>query len=129
MKAFALTMIAAVAGITMIANAGLGGLFVFVNSMPGADLTLHFGLYALLSLGVISWLSPRLSWRGRLCLVALLVVLVSLEEMSQSLFVSRNYSLMDLSFSIAGLFAGAGAALIVQPWASRRRIPEGAEAA
>lgn len=128
MRTFALMMIAAVVTITLIANAGLGGLFVFVNSIPGADLTLHFGLYALLSLAIVLWLAPRFSWRGRLCLVAGLVVLVTLEEMSQSLVASRNYSLMDLLFSIAGLFAGAAAALLFQAWISRRRLPEGVEA-
>jgi VanZ family protein len=128
MRAFALTMIAAVVTITMIANAGRGGLFVFVNSVPGADLTLHFGLYALLSLAIVSWLAPRFFWRGRLCLVAVLVVLVTLEEMSQSLLASRSYSLMDLLFSIAGLLAGAATALLFQSWVSRRRLPESSEA-
>lgn len=129
MRAFALMMIAAVVTITLIANAGLGRIFVFVNSIPGADLTLHFGLYALLSLAVVAWLAPRFSWRGRLGLVAVLAILVTLEEMSQSLVASRNYSLMDLLFSIAGLLAGAAAALIVHSWMSRRGVSERVQAA
>ena len=110
-------MITAVVVITLIADAGYGGWFLFVNSVPGADLTLHFGLYALLSLAVVSWLSQRFtSMRARALVVFVLVVLVTLEELSQSLFASRNYSLMDLAFSIGGLFVGTAAALW---WTSR----------
>ena len=71
-------------------------------------------------------LAQSLTW-AKWGTVAVLLVLVTLEEMSQSLLASRSSSLMDLLFSIAGLLAGAVVALLFQEWSSRRRLPEGAE--
>ncbi|MDA8017163.1 MAG: VanZ family protein [Thermoanaerobaculia bacterium] len=119
MKLFALFMVAAVVVITVIANVGLGATaFAFVHDVPGADLTLHFGLYALLGLAVVAWIWERVLHPGwRLLCVSVLVLLVAVEELSQNFLASRNFSWLDLGSSLAGLLTGV---LISAWWVSRR---------
>lgn len=110
-RAVAFLMIAAVLVIALIANLGYSSTaFAFVDSVPGADRTLHFGLYFLLSLAVVSWTA---SWggvwataRGLARVVGLLIFFISLEELSQSLFPSRSLSILDLTASVSGLVVG-----------------------
>jgi len=110
MKALAVLMVATVASATLIANLGYGGrVFTFLRHVPGGDLTGHFGLYALLSFAVTSWIS-RPTWAAtrsaRIRIATVLALLVILEEVSQSVIPTRTFSLLDLAASLSGLLAG-----------------------
>ena len=78
-----------------------------VNNYPGADKICHF-----LLMGTMAFLA-NLALRGHkiqlasksLCLGSLIVlILVTLEELSQLFITSRSFDLIDLTFDILGIY-------------------------
>ena len=80
--------------------------FGFIYSMPGRDLLAHFVGMGLLSFFMVLGLSSR-STRGRLldplASMAAATLLVTLDEVIQLAIPSRNFSLDDLAWSLAGV--------------------------
>ena len=100
--------------------------FKFIYDIPGADKTGHFVLMGALSFAFVAGFSgARVGGRvlSALACVALLLVLVVVEESTQVFFPARRFSLQDLGASVAGIlvFAWPGAML------SRRDDPAGDE--
>ena len=96
--------------------------------VPGEDLTGHFALFGLLGFAGVSWVSlpTRAATRtARARIAVALAVLVILEELSQALNPAREFSLLDLSASLAGVLAGllASLKLVRPPRASGGRLP------
>lgn len=110
MKTLAIVMVVTIASATLIANLGYGDqVFAFLRYVPGGDLTGHFGLYALLGFALTSWVSrpTRAETRSaRIRITAVLAILVSLEEVCQSVIPARTFSLLDMTASVFGLVAG-----------------------
>lgn len=102
-------MAALVLGLTLFADLGDGSAFRFVRHIPGRDLTGHFVLFGLLSFLSASSIRRKTSlegWVARLQWVAVLSLLVALEEGSQAFIPSRSFSFQDLSASWAGILFG-----------------------
>ena len=123
MKALALSVIASVFVISLLASLGFGpALFSWVLKIPGRDVTMHFVLMGVLALSVNLWLAAG-PWEGALRRVvrvtAWVTAAVTLEELSQYVIPRRNFSMEDLSASLAGVVVGALAALAF--FALRRR--------
>lgn len=102
--------------VAIVVAADRGRLPAFVGvlyNFPNGDKVGHFVLMGLLSLlvnlGVLSGAGKR---TGRRAITASLVVagLVTLEEISQEFFPSRNASWVDLAFSLAGIAVFGGLA-------------------
>ena len=126
MRALALLMIVSVAGMSLLASLGYGpALFGFVNRIPGGDKTGHFVLMGLLAFAVTGWLAPA-PWRGgpvgMVRATALVVALVTLEELLQLLVPVRRFTLTDLLASYAGILTGA----LAGSFALKRRRPNDA---
>jgi VanZ family protein len=108
MKVLAFLVAGVIVAAIVLANLGYGGVFHFLEYVPGGDVTAHFALFALLSFAVNSAAASRAesSWR-RTRITAGLAVLVILEEASQAAIPTRTFSLLDLSASLLGLVTGA----------------------
>lgn len=127
MWAPALVMIATVALISVLSTLGYGPrLFHFVNSIPGRDLTGHFVLMGLLAFAVVPWLST-VAVRGRrvgiLGATGIVVLLITMDELSQLWLPHRGFSFSDLLASYSGTVLGAMAATTL---AGRREAKEAA---
>ena len=124
MKIVALAVIASVFVISLLASLGYGPvLFSWVLKVPGRDLTMHFVLMGLLSLSVNLWLAAG-PWEGAVRRIARITawvaVAVTLEELSQFVIPKRNFSVEDLSSSLAGVAVGGLLALAAA--ARHRRV-------
>ena len=85
----------------------LGGLYNF----PYGDKAGHFILFGILSfLIVLAVLRSRRHpdpIRATVVVTLVLTLFITVEEISQIFFPNRTFSLLDLSFSLAGTFLGA----------------------
>jgi VanZ family protein len=93
--------------IIIIANLGLGpSFFPFIYLIPGADKIGHFFLMGILSYLINSLLKSRvLRLLSKEFLVGSLIVLVvvTIEELSQLFLENRAFSVIDLLFDYAGI--------------------------
>jgi hypothetical protein len=109
-KALTLLTAAVVVAAVLVANLGYAEqVFGFLRYIPGRDVTGHFGLFALLSFGLNSWLATSGRQAGRAAATGVLGALITLEELSQAIIPARTFSLVDLSASLVGVLAGAAA--------------------
>lgn len=100
---------------SLLTSLGYGPLlFGFVLDVPGGDVTAHVVLMGLLSLTVNLAVSRSRRPLGVVPCTALLLVAVTLEELSQKLIPTRTFSLVDLAASYAGILAFAGLAAWIQ---------------
>ncbi len=117
MRRFAFLVIIVVAVVSLLASLGYGPrLFSWVNDIPGRDATCHFLLMGLLSLSVnlAFWRSEVRGRRlGVLGCTALVLIAITLEELTQILIPARAFSFRDLFASYAGILICAFAAAIV----------------
>jgi len=97
----------------IVISANRGALPSFVRtlySFPGGDKAGHFllmgTLSALINLGLRSRLAP-LGPRGFILGSIAVMIVVTLEEVSQLWFKTRTFSLVDLGFDYAGILCGA----------------------
>jgi len=77
------------------------------ESIPGGDKIGHFVLFGLLSFLVNLVLQATVVRCGRLTILkgsALVMVIVIAEEVSQLLFVSRSFEVLDLAADLAGIW-------------------------
>ena len=94
----------------------------YVYLYPGGDKAGHLILYGILVF-LMALAFPR---RARLGPISpawasiILAALITLEEFSQALFPARTFSLIDLSFSFAGVFLGDFLAWLLQKSRVRR---------
>ena len=94
--------------LVILANFGLGSLlFGFLDYVPGEDKTAHFILFGMMSFFLNTALYfeklsiyPVSIMRGSF----ILIVIVTLEEMSQYFIPSRTFSWLDLSASYLGIY-------------------------
>ena len=91
-----------------LADSGRGRwLFGMTESIPGGDKLGHFILFGLLAFLVNLVLHATVVRWGRLTILkgsALVMVIVMAEEVSQLLFVSRSFELLDLAADLAGIW-------------------------
>jgi hypothetical protein len=91
-----------------LADSGRGRwLFGMAESISGGDKLGHFVLFGLLAFLVNLVLQATVVRCGRLPLLkgsALVMVIVIAEEVSQLLFVSRSFELLDLAADLAGIW-------------------------
>jgi len=96
--------------IVVIANLGLGSTyFPFIYSIPGLDKIGHF-----LLMGVLSFLINLLFKAKRIQISSLdillgslvVILVVTLEELSQLFLIFRAFSWVDLVFDFGGVFLG-----------------------
>ena len=101
--------------IVVIANLGLGSTyFPFIYSIPGLDKIEHFFL-----MGVLSFLINFLLKTKKIRLLSLdillgslvVVLVVTLEELSQIFLVYRAFSWLDLVFDLGGVVLGGQVAV------------------
>ena len=101
--------------IVVIANLGLGSTyFPFIYSIPGLDKIGHFFL-----MGVLSFLINFLLKTKKIRLLSLdillgslvVVLVVTLEELSQIFLVYRAFSWLDLVFDLGGVVLGGQVAV------------------
>ncbi len=126
MKLVIVIFVGLLAGIVISADHGALPDFVQVlYSFPGGDKAGHFllmgTLSALINFGLWTRSVP-LSFRGFILGNILVMIAVTLEEISQLWFRTRTFSLLDLSFDYAGILCGAYLASLM----SRRRQSSGA---
>ncbi len=120
-----LALYAAVLGVILVA-ANLGGtheVFHLVTSVPGGDKLGHFVLMGVLA--ALVDLALRRRDVGRVPLgPAVVLALVTLEEVSQRWMSTRTFDLLDLAADVAGIvaFTALGRALAGW-WAGRARRP------
>ena len=80
----------------------------YVYYYPGGDKAGHFILYGILAFLLALAFRQRTGWKwlplARVTII--LLILVALEEYSQSFFPSRTASLLDLIFSFLGIALG-----------------------
>ncbi len=94
--------------LVILANFGLGSLlFGFLDYVPGEDKTAHFILFGMMSYFLNTALyfeklsiHPVSIMKGSF----ILIVIVTLEEMSQYFIPSRTFSWLDLSASYLGIY-------------------------
>ena len=94
--------------LVILANFGLGSLlFGFLDYVPGEDKTAHFILFGMMSFFLNTELYfeklsiyPVSIMKGSF----ILIVIVTLEEMSQYFIPSRTFSWLDLSASYLGIY-------------------------
>ena len=95
-------------GIVLVADLGFGGkAFFFLDYIPGGDKTGHFLLMGIFSFLININLSCRLVKWGRLRILKgnlIVLIIVTIEEISQGLLASRNFDLGDLFFDYLGIF-------------------------
>jgi polysaccharide biosynthesis protein VpsQ len=91
-----------------LADSGRGRwLFGMAESIPGGDKIGHFVLFGLLAFLVNLVLQATVVRCGRLTILkgsALVMVIVIAEEVSQLLFVSRSFEVLDLAADLAGIW-------------------------
>jgi hypothetical protein len=96
--------------IICIANQGEGSRWwAFIHQIPYGDKLGHLGLMGTLSLLSNLALTPRYLHLLRIPITrvtAILLLLISLEEVSQAFIPTRNFDLLDLLADIAGLAVG-----------------------
>lgn len=96
--------------IVVIANLGLGSTyFPFIYSIPGLDKIGHFFLMGILSFLINLLLkAKRIQLSSQNILLGSLVVIlvVTLEELSQLFLIYRAFSWLDLVFDLGGIFLG-----------------------
>ncbi len=113
------------AAIVIAADRGrLPSFIMALYRFPGGDKVGHFLLMGLLA-GLVNLALPiwpsRQPWRSLLLGSAALLVLITLEELSQGLFANRTLSWLDWFSSLAGIICFGYAA-----WLWRRRsLPQG----
>jgi hypothetical protein len=94
--------------LVVLADSGRGRwLFRMAESIPGGDKIGHFILFGLLAFLVNLVMQASVIRFGRLTLLkgsALVMVIVIAEEVSQLLFVSRSFELLDLTADLAGIW-------------------------
>ncbi|MFT4550494.1 MAG: hypothetical protein ACI8XO_000680 [Verrucomicrobiales bacterium] len=102
---FALFMIIVV----IACNVGHGQqLFSMMDQVPGRDKTGHFVLMGMLSFLLVIMLVPRMKSdrpKAALIVMAVVALVITLEEGSQYFISSRTFSLADLGCSLAGVIA------------------------
>jgi len=95
-------------GLVCLADSGRARwLFRMAESIPGGDKAGHFVLFGLLAFLVNLVMSATVVRFGRLALLkgsAIVMVIVIAEEVSQLLFVSRSFELLDLTADLAGIW-------------------------
>ncbi len=123
MKWGMLLYIGFIVGIVVMADLGrFPDIFLFYQRVPGADTMGHFVLMGLLALIV----NETLGWRtwdwGRVRFwtgTSLVVLIVTVEEVSQHWLPRRSFSLTDLSADYLGIWFFSAAA----QWWKRRSAP------
>ena len=85
----------------------LGLLNLTVLTLPGMDKLLHFTLYGALAFFSIAWWADRRPWG----VLGILSALAILEEIGQSLFAARSFSLVDLTATLLGILVFGVAAV------------------
>ncbi len=104
--------------IIAIANRGDGGQWwSFINSIPYGDKLGHVGLMGTLGLLCNLAFTPRYLCRFSIPIThitALLLLLVTLEELSQAFISTRNYDPLDLLANTAGLALGQLSAILLR---------------
>lgn len=118
LKCFTLLYIALLAVVVAGANLGILSPFVgWVHSVPFGDKTCHFLFVGFLSFLISASLSLNLRKNRKrtvvLSTIVILAVLSSIEEASQSLFASRQFSEYDMLANIAGICVFGGLALLL----------------
>lgn len=95
--------------------------FDFIYAIPGRDKSVHFVVGGVLSFLVVAGFSGT-AWRGHtfgpLVWLALTVLLVTLDEITQIAIPSRTFALLDLGWSYAGVLL-FGLAAILWLWVVR----------
>ena len=104
-------------GIILIANLGLGAVyFPFIYEIPGLDKAGHFFLTGFLSFLVNMLLKAAHEeiFSIKILKGSLIVLLVvTVEELSQIFLVYRAFSLLDLAFDLGGILVGGWLAVWV----------------
>ena len=114
--------------IVIIANLGLGPIyFPFIFNIPGLDKAGHFFLMGFLSFLVnILFKSERIQILSLNFFIGSLIVIlvVSLEELSQIFLIYRAFSWLDLAFDLGGIYLGGRlASLQLKKLKEERKIP------
>jgi hypothetical protein len=126
-KVFAVLFALFLLMVAMLANLGLAGsIFGPIYAFPNGDKIAHFILYGILGLLFSLGFSPgraRLFGLRPLRITLVLVIIATLEEISQNAFDNRSFDLLDLSTTLAGiiLFSELG------DWFKRAGKPEDPE--
>lgn len=124
MKRLGILSIVVVGGISLVTSLGHGRLFLFVNDVPGRDLTAHFALMGMVCFFCALGFAESRPWGrplGVLGCTLLVTAAVTAEELSQTLIPRRSFSFQDLLASYAGILVAAVAAGWIA--ARRRRRP------
>jgi len=110
--------------IVVIANLGLGSTyFPFIYNIPGLDKIGHF-----LLMGVLSFLVNFLLKAKKVQILSfnilkgslVVILVVTLEELSQLFLIYRAFSWLDLVFDLGGIFLGGQLAA----WLNKRQAQE-----
>ena len=104
--------------IVLIANLGLGiEYFPFIYTIPGLDKIGHFILMGILSFLVnLLFKAEKIQLLSKEFLIGSLVVIlvVSLEEISQLFLIYRAFNWVDLAFDLGGIFLGGRLTILVK---------------
>ena len=91
---------------------------IWLHHIPFGDKTCHFVFVGLLSFFVSASLSANLNWKRKrsvvLSTILVLVILTSLEELSQTMLAYRSFSPLDMFANIAGACIFGSFALLVR---------------
>lgn len=108
-KGLALLAIAIVIGIIILADRGLAAsYFGFLYGFPGGDAVAHFLILGTLTF-LVTWAFPRTQpigqWNFALAPLVILI-LISIEEISQGFIPGRTLSLIDWLANFSGIVVG-----------------------
>lgn len=121
MKGLALGFAAFLLVIVGLADQGaLPELLKRIHDLPGGDKLGHFGLMGTMAL--LADLAFRGRWRGLPAGSVTVLVIVTLEELSQLWFPQRSFSLSDLAADYAGIVCGAWLAGRLTGKAANRKL-------
>ncbi len=99
--------VAFIVTIIVMRNLEIGdGFFEFFSRIPGKDKLGHFVLMGILAFLSVAVLAPKLPWpptKSAIIVLAVLFVMISVEELSQIFVESRSFSLTDLACDAAGV--------------------------
>ncbi len=108
MKLIAILFAVFLVALVILANLGLGSSFYsFIRIIPGGDKTGHFVLFGLMSFFLNSALDGKLINFHLLKMMKgsfILIVIITIEELSQYFIPTRTFSLLDLGASYLGVY-------------------------
>lgn len=115
--------------IVSLKNAGLGApFFAFFGQIPYHDKVGHFILMGILGFLAVAAITPRLRLPRKnafIRVMAILVTIIALEEISQGFLPQRTLSLSDFVFGVAGALSFGWIAIFVNSRSPKSRDPKG----